>query len=175
MLIPRAGNSTDSEFIVNCLLSGAREGLFAVDVDRPGCVANMQAEISLILSRNRVDADVPAQTLVYSEHGERIGFAIVVGRSKDNLELELYAIAIAHKHRGKGFGSWILDDILKNFEYLRFYTRCSGNSVTMRRMLERRAFRQVDTNELGYSIMMRDQPDTSPGYFSGLAAVPVAG
>jgi ribosomal protein S18 acetylase RimI-like enzyme len=175
MLTPRAGNIKDSEFISACLLSSARKGLFAVDVDKAECVKSMNREVRMILNRNRAAAENPAQTLIYREQGERVGFAIVVSRSKDNLELELYAIAIANKHQGKGFGTWMLDDVLKNFEHLRFYARCSGNSVTMRRMLERRAFRQVDTNELGYSIMVRDQLITPPVYLSGLAATQVAG
>ena len=175
MLNPRAGNINDSEFISACLLSGARKGLFAVDVDRPECVRLMQDEVRSILSRNRAAAGVPAQTLVYSEKGETVGFVIVVSRSKTDMELELYAIAVAHRHRGMGFGARMLDDVLTNFDYMRFYARCSGNSVIMRRMLQKRAFSQIDTNELGYSIMVRDRLITPPGYYSGGNVSRVAG
>jgi ribosomal protein S18 acetylase RimI-like enzyme len=175
MLTPRAGNINDSEFISACLLSGARKGLFAVDVDKSECVRLMQDEVRSILSRNRAADGVPAQTLVYSEKGERIGFVIVVSRSKADMELELYAIAVAHRHRGKGFGARMLDDVLKNFDYKRFYARCSGNSVMMQRMLEKRAFRQIDTNELGFSIMVRDHLITPPRYYSGVSVSQVAG
>jgi ribosomal protein S18 acetylase RimI-like enzyme len=174
MLTARAGNIKDSDFIVSCLLSGARKGLFAIDTDRPECVNSMRAEIRLSLTHHRVASGAPAQTLVYSEQNRRAGFAIVVGNPMDSLELELYAIAVAQKYQGVGFGAWILDEILTNFDYVRFYARCSDRSVTMQRMLERRTFRQIDTNELGYSIMVLDRSQAPPDCYSGLAVEQLA-
>lgn len=155
MLTSRTGNFKDSNFIMGCLLEGARHGSFAIELESPDSVQCLKSEINMILTRNLTAQGIPAQTLVYYEGDKRVGFAIVTDLEEGRLALELYAIAVAARYRGKGYGSQILNDVLLRFDYSSFFARCSPISATMQQMLERRSFITIDTNELGYSIMVR--------------------
>lgn len=155
MLTSRTGNFKDSNFILGCLLEGARHGSFAVDLESPDCVQSLKSEINMILTRKLTAQGIPAQTLVYCEDDKPVGFAIVTDLEEGRLALELYAIAVAARYRGKGYGSQILNDLLMCFDYSSFFARCSPRSATIQQMLERRSFIHIDTNELGYSIMVR--------------------
>jgi len=154
----QSGTATpkDRNFITGCILAGARKGRFSVDVCNPGSVKNMKAEVNAILTGNHTLQGAPSHAVVYTLNGKRVGFTIVNCLSSECIELELYTMAVAPGYRGRGYGSWIVRDVLNRYEYQRFYARCSGNSPVMRCMLERHKFRMIDTNEQGYFILQLD-------------------
>jgi GNAT superfamily N-acetyltransferase len=163
MLTPRIGHIDDRHFIADCILACARSGGFAVNHELAEDVRNLHGEVDAILTDRRTARGMPAQPLVYCHDKIPVGFAIVAACSGDPLDLELYAMAVEHAHRGKGYGTIMLDDVLANFNYRHIYARCSPSSKTMHRMLEKRAFGTIDTNEQGFSIMLRHRPDNRAG------------
>jgi RimJ/RimL family protein N-acetyltransferase len=137
----RIANITDLDFVIGCILYGARKGHYSFNADNPVMVAAMKKEIkSLITAQTLLDQRY-AQATVFRVNGERIATLILCEAAPGQAGMEIYAMSIVKKYQNRGYGGQILDAVLGRLVHADVYARCSMASEKMNILLDHRGFR----------------------------------
>jgi len=129
----------DVDFILSLIMNGARKGHFNSQAisDKGLMRSDLLSIINDGLDRNML----ASVAYVAWNDGKRVGMASMTATTKPDGGFELGAIAVKPSDQNKGFGSLILETLLK--EWLpkkNIYARCYPRSEKLFLMLQKRGF-----------------------------------
>ena len=129
----------DVDFILSLIMNGARKGHFNSQAisDKGLMRSGLLSIINDGLDRNML----ASVAYVAWNDGKRVGMASMTATTKPDGGFELGAIAVKPSDQNKGFGSLILETLLK--EWLpkkNIYARCYPRSEKLFLMLQKRGF-----------------------------------
>ena len=154
----RPATLADHNFICSCLMSGAHKGHFALDLSTPQKVAEFKRRIYSLMKGDRVIDGRPGQVTMFMLGQQRIGMAIIIEVSLKHNAQELYALCVPSKFQKRGYGTVMLDVIMRDMQQVNLYARCSRVSGQMLAMLHRRGFKDVSETQDGFTVLRRDVP-----------------
>ena len=129
----------DVDFILSLIMNGARKGHFnSQAISDKGL---MRSDLLSIIN-NGVDRNLLASVAYVAwNDGKRIGIASMTATTKSDGGFELGAIAVKPSDQDKGFGSLILETLLKEWLPKKtIYARCYPKSEKLFLMLQKRGF-----------------------------------
>ena len=129
----------DVDFILSLIMNGARKGHFnSQAISDKGL---MRSDLSSIVSRGLDRNGLTSFAYVAWNDGKRIGIASMTATTKVDGGFELGAIAVKPSCQNKGFGSLILETLLKEWLPKKtIYARCYPKSEKLFLMLQKRGF-----------------------------------
>ena len=129
----------DVDFILGLIMNGARKGHFHLQAISDKRL--MRSELISIINYG-LDRNMLASIAYVAWNDEkRVGIASMTATTKSDGGFELGAIAVKRSDQSKGFGSLILETLLK--EWLpkkNIYARCYPRSEKLFLMLQKRGF-----------------------------------
>ncbi|MDH5767309.1 MAG: GNAT family N-acetyltransferase [Gammaproteobacteria bacterium] len=140
MLVERAANITDIEFINSCILYGARKGHYSFDAENPDMVKAMKRESRSVIVDGFLHDKRRATATIFTLENNRIGTLIMCEVAPNAMGYEIYAMSVAKKHQRKGYGGQMLDSVTRNFLYDNVLARCLPVSEVMKKLLKSRGF-----------------------------------
>jgi len=129
----------DVDFILSLIMNGARKGHFnSQAISDKGL---MRSDLLSIIN-NGVDRNLLASVAYVAwNDGKRVGIASMTATTKSDGGFELGAIAVKPSDQDKGFGSLILETLLKEWLPKKtIYARCYPKSEKLFLMLQKRGF-----------------------------------
>ena len=129
----------DVDFILSLIMNGARKGHFnSQAISDKGL---MRFDLLSIVN-NGVDRNLlTSVAYVAWNDGKRVGIASMTATTKSDGGFELGAIAVRPSDQDKGFGSLILETLLKEWLPKKtIYARCYPKSEKLFLMLQKRGF-----------------------------------
>ncbi|MDH5387644.1 MAG: GNAT family N-acetyltransferase [Gammaproteobacteria bacterium] len=153
--VQRTANITDLSFIYSCLLYGARKGHYSFNAENPEVVRQMKQEIQYVISHQRLLDRRYALASVYTLQNKRIAISIMSAAFLNDDSSEIYAVSVARQFQNRGYGSYIIDDLLSRYQHSEIYARCSPTSEKMNELLEKRGFR-LHSTDMDYKVLIRD-------------------
>ena len=129
----------DVDFILSMIMNGARKGHFnSQAISDKGL---MRSDLLSIVN-NGVDRNLLASVAYVAwNDGKRVGIASMTATTKSDGGFELGAIAVKPSDQDKGFGSLILETLLKEWLPKKtIYARCYPKSEKLFLMLQKRGF-----------------------------------
>ena len=129
----------DVDFILSLIMNGARKGHFNSQAISDKWL--MRSDLLSIIN-NGVDRNLLASVAYVAwNDGKRIGIASMTATTKSDGGFELGAIAVRPSDQDKGFGSLILETLLKEWLPKKtIYARCYPKSEKLFLMLQKRGF-----------------------------------
>jgi len=129
----------DVDFILSLIMNGARKGHFNSQAisDKGLMRSDLLSIINDGLDRNML----ASVAYVAWNDGKRVGMASMTATTKPDGGFELGAIAVKPSDQNKGFGSLILETLLKEWLPKKsIYARCYPRSEKLFLMLQKRGF-----------------------------------
>jgi len=129
----------DVDFILSLIMNGARKGHFnSQAISDKGL---MRSDLLSIIN-NGVDRNLLASVAYVAwNDGKRVGIASMTATTKSDGGFELGSIAVKSSDQDKGFGSLILETLLKEWLPKKtIYARCYPKSEKLFLMLQKRGF-----------------------------------
>ena len=129
----------DVDFILSLIMNGARKGHFNSQAISDKWL--MRSDLLSIIN-NGVDRNLLASVAYVAwNDGKRVGIASMTATTKSDGGFELGAIAVRPSDQDKGFGSLILETLLKEWLPKKtIYARCYPKSEKLFLMLQKRGF-----------------------------------
>jgi GNAT superfamily N-acetyltransferase len=140
MIVERIANITDLSFINSCILYRARIGHYSFNAENPEMVAAMKREARSVLTNGLLLDQRRATASIFTMENVRVGMLIMCEVAPNAMGYEIYALSVAKKLQCKGYGSQILDHVVKHFLYDDVFARCLPVSETMKKLLTSRGF-----------------------------------
>jgi len=135
MLKKRIAYITDLNFISRCVLYGARDTLYSINVDNSYILRRMRKEIRSVISNEKLLDKRHAIAIVYSVDNRRVAFSIVNEASHGDRCYEIYAMSIVKAQQNKGYGGQILDIMLNQLFCIDACTLNLPASIRIRQLL----------------------------------------
>lgn len=129
----------DVDFILSLIMNGARKGHFNLQAisDKGLMRSDLLSIINNGLDRNKLTS---AAYVAWND-GRRVGIASMTATTKSDGGIELGAIAVKPSDQNKGFGTLILEALLKEWLPKKIiYARCYPKSEKLFLMLQKRGF-----------------------------------
>jgi len=140
-LLERNANITDIDFIQGCILFGARKGHYSFDPENPVLVQWMKKEIRSIVTNKMLVDGRQASAFVFLFSNKRIATMILSQAAPGSHSLEIYALSVIREFQNKGYGSWIINNLIEHYPDVEICARCTPSSVKMYKLLLNKGFR----------------------------------
>lgn len=145
----------DYHFMHKEIFLCARKKHFGFSIRNLSEVEFVQKNIRLAISQRCFSNGLHVLPVIFMRQQSRVGMIMMSEMAPGQGGNEIHLAFVAHKHRGKGYGSHMLDYILKQREDVDVFARCAPVSQRMYDMLQRRGFEYQYTNGEGHRLLMR--------------------
>lgn len=150
----RKARSEDIDVLHQLLVDEAAQARFDQRLTEEPYRSGLRKNLNNIRKKaRRLDEDLPAQLLVWDQHGNIAGCAIN-SAILPGLGNEIWMIAVSAENRGDGVGRAMNNELLKQLHpYVDIFARCAPQAQVACEMFLRRGFLPLDTTDQGVRVL----------------------